>query len=90
MNTKLLIPAPALLFLFATAATAAETAPWYLWDSAPDGKTQCAQFSPGKDWVKIEGVYRNSSCSTRQREAMERRQKLLKVMGIYITTRPGK
>lgn len=88
MNTKHLIPA--LLYGLATAAAAAETTPWYLWDSAPDGKTQCAQFSPGKDWIKVEGTYNNSSCSASPSQVMDRRQKLLKVMGIYFSARPNK
>lgn len=88
MNTKLTVLS--ILSLLATAATAAEPVPWHLWDNALDGKTQCAQFSPGKDWTKIDGSYSNSSCSTSQSRTADRQKKILKVMGIYFSARPGK
>ena len=88
MNTKPAVPA--ILILSAAAAAAAESAPWYLWDSALDGKTQCAQFSPGKDWTKVDGSFSNSSCSTPQSQLLDRQKKMLKVMGIYFSARPAK
>lgn len=88
MNTKLTVPA--ILFLFAAAAAAAESAPWYLWDSAFDGKTQCAQVSPGKDWTKIDGSFSNSSCSTPQSQFQDRQKKMLKIMSIYFSAKPAK
>ena len=88
MNTTLTVPA--ILFSVAAAAAAAESAPWYLWDNALDGKTQCAQSSPGKDWTKIGGAFSNSSCSTPQSQFQERQKKMLKVMGIYFSAKPAK
>lgn len=88
MNTKLTVPI--ILSLFAAAAAAAESAPWYLWDSALDGKTQCAQLSLGKDWTKVDGSFSNSSCSTPQSQVLDRQKKMLKVMGIYFSARPAK
>jgi hypothetical protein len=88
MNT---IPAvPAILSVFTALAFAAEPAPWYLWDSALDGKTQCAQFSPGKSWTKIDGSFKNSSCNTSQSQIAERQRKVLKPMGMNLTERPDK
>ncbi len=88
MNTKPAVPV--ILILSAAAAAAAESAPWYLWDSALDGKTQCAQFPPGKDWTKVDGSFSNSSCSTPQSQLLDRQKKMLKVMGIYFSARPAK
>ncbi len=88
MNTKLTVLA--ILSLFAATASAAELATWHLWDHALDGKTRCARFSPGKDWTKVGGSYGNSSCSSSKSQTLERKKKILRVMGIYFSARPAK
>ena len=88
MNTKPVVPA--VLSVFTALAFSAEPAPWYLWDSALDGKTQCAQFSLGKSWTKIDGSFKNSSCNTSQSQTADRQRKLLKSTGINFAERPGK
>ncbi len=88
MNTKLTVPI--ILSLFAAAAAAADSAPWYLWDNALDGKMQCAQISPGKEWTKIGGAFGNSSCSASQSQVQDRQKRMLKVMSIYFSAKPAR
>lgn len=50
------------LGLAATAPHAAP-APWYLWRSLVDGRSHCAQSSPGPGWERERGPYRDLHCS---------------------------
>ena len=59
MKAKLAVLAT--LSLFAVAA-AADPAPWHLWKSRLDGKTYCAQTSPGEGWKKNDGSFSNARC----------------------------
>lgn len=59
MKAKLAVLAT--LSLFAASATA-EPAPWHLWQSRLDGKTSCAQTSPGEGWEKNDGSFSNARC----------------------------
>lgn len=59
MKAKLAVLATLSLF---AAAAAAESAPWHLWKSRLDGKTFCAQTSPGEGWEKNEGAFSNARC----------------------------
>lgn len=93
MNARLdLIVLPALVVgaLIAVSVRAADALPWYLWESVQDGKTECAQFPPGKDWVRTGGAYGNSGCSPARNQSMDQQQKTLKAMGINFSSRSGK
>ena len=46
-------------------AASAAPAPWFWWVSPHDNLRICAQTSPGDDWVKSDGPYRDSHCSRR-------------------------
>ena len=59
MKAKLAVLAT--LSLFAVTA-AAEPAPWHLWQSRLDGKSTCAQTSPGAGWETNDGPFSNARC----------------------------
>ena len=50
-----------LLFACALPATA-RPAPWYEWISRLDGKTVCAQTSPGYGWRQGRGPFPDARC----------------------------
>ncbi|GAB7126097.1 hypothetical protein JCM19000A_06040 [Silvimonas sp. JCM 19000] len=43
----------------------AAPAPWFHWYSKLDGKTACAQASPGSGWKQGDGPYRDAHCLKR-------------------------
>jgi len=43
----------------------AAPAPWYRWHSKVDGRTVCAQFSPGQGWEQGGGAFRDGDCRQR-------------------------
>ena len=59
MKAKLAVLAT--LSLLAVTAKA-EPAPWHVWQSRLDGKTTCAQTSPGADWETNDGPFSNARC----------------------------
>lgn len=48
--------------LLPTAALAGP-GPWYLWKSRVDGKTFCAQASPGPGWFRDGGPFKSARCA---------------------------
>jgi|GEM_PF-1423532 len=79
MNTKLVALTALLLFLslcvaalmlYAVAAYA-EPAPWSLWKNRLDGRTHCAQSSPGKNWDNMGGTFRDPRCQTAQGRSID-------------------
>lgn len=40
----------------------ASGAPWYKWMNRADRSIQCAQVSPGDNWVIYQGPYMESKC----------------------------
>jgi|WetSurMetagenome_2_1015567.scaffolds.fasta_scaffold393694_2 hypothetical protein len=59
MKAKLAVLA--ILPFFAVTANA-EPAPWHVWQSRLDGKTTCAQTSPGAGWEANDGPFSNARC----------------------------
>ena len=59
MNAKLAVLA--ILSLFAATANG-EPAPWHVWQSRLDGKTTCAQTTPGAGWETNDGPFSNARC----------------------------
>ena len=50
--------------LLLSMSLAARPAPWFLWKSKLDGKTYCAQASPGDGWEKTGGPFSDAHCQT--------------------------
>ncbi len=40
----------------------AKPAPWFIWRSKVNGESYCAQISPGANWIKSTGPYKNPHC----------------------------
>ncbi|ANQ83970.1 hypothetical protein dqs_0902 [Azoarcus olearius] len=53
----------AAVLLLAPAVALAAPAPWHLWRSTLDGRTHCAQASPGPGWTHERGPYLDLRCS---------------------------
>ena len=95
MKAKLAVLAT--LSVFAVAA-AAEPAPWHLWESRLDGKTHCAQTSPGAGWEKNDGSFNNARCRKLQsrpsgilvsesQSEMERKNRVMGLFAIFVSAR---
>lgn len=52
----------ALLAIVASTVALAQPAPWYLWKSKLNGKTTCAQTSPGEGWDRDGGPFKDGNC----------------------------
>ena len=63
-RTSLLVVALGTLLALALPA-AAQPAPWYLYESKTNGRTTCAQTSPGEGWRRIDGPFLDGRCSRR-------------------------
>lgn len=48
-------------------AVIASPAPWYLWKSKLNGELWCTQTPPSDGWLKIDGPYKDASCTIRGR-----------------------
>ena len=59
MRFERLIP---LLFLLFCLPAMARPAPWFMWQSKADGRTVCAQTSPGEGWIKVARPFRDAHC----------------------------
>lgn len=54
---------PALLAgLLLSITVFAQPAPWYMWKSKLNGKTFCAQTSPGEGWERVGGPFKDARC----------------------------
>ncbi len=40
----------------------AEPAAWYIWESTLNADRICAQISPGDQWIKRLGPFKNAQC----------------------------
>lgn len=101
MNTMLNTGRQALaiitLLLLQTTAASAESLPWHLWKNSVDGKIQCAQFVPGRDWDKIDGTFSDGRCRTaligsagNAASESGRKNRMLELMTIIVAARPGR
>ena len=101
MNTKRNIGRQALaiitLLLLQTTAASAESLHWHLWKNRIDGEMQCAQSVPGRGWDNMDGTFSDGRCRTalngsagNATSETGRKNRILELMTIIVTTRSGR